>query len=372
MSYELLSSHSSDWDELISTFPDAHILQTGEWRTLKEAYGWHGFHYVRRERNQIVAAALVLKREISALPELLRTPVLYVPKGPLLLDWSDQNLRGRILSDLKNIARDHSAMFIKIDPDVQVGVGETEEIVDSGDYPGRSLLEHLRRDKWQYSPDQIQFKNTVVISLVEPEDELLSRMKQKTRYNIRLASRKGVKTRIGTKADFDMLYRMYAETSVRDDFVIRDAGYYKKLWSIFAEARMVDPIIAEVDGNPVAGLVLFYFARRAYYLHGMSRPVHREKMPNYLLQWEAMRRAKKLGCLQYDLWGAPEQLVEEDPLWNVYRFKAGFGGEYVRHIGAWDLVNKPLVYWLFVRALPRGLDILRSRGMSATRMALEN
>jgi peptidoglycan pentaglycine glycine transferase (the first glycine) len=108
-------------------------------------------------------------------------------------------------------------------------------------------------------------------------------------------------------------------------------------------------------------VVIVRFAGQAWYYNGMSRPVHREKMPSYLLQWEAMRRAKVAGFRTYDLWGAPDAFVESDPLWGVYRFKEGLGGQVVRTLGAYDYpVNGPL-YSLYTQALPRLLGWLRTR-----------
>ena len=166
---------------------------------------------------------------------------------------------------------------------------------------------------------------------------------------------------------------MYAETSVRDGFVIRDEGYYQTVWQTFMQASTprAEPLIAEVDGEAVAAIFVFYFAGRAYYLYGMSREAHREKMPNYLLQWEAVRRAKGAGCKVYDLWGAPDVFDESDSMWGVFRFKEGLGGQVVRTLGAWDYTPKPFWYRMYSEIIPRVLDLMRSRGRSRTRQALE-
>jgi lipid II:glycine glycyltransferase (peptidoglycan interpeptide bridge formation enzyme) len=134
---------------------------------------------------------------------------------------------------------------------------------------------------------------------------------------------------------------------------------------------MAEPLIAEVDGQPVAALMVFRFAGTAYYLYGMSRQEHREKMPNHLLQWEAMRHARRAGCLAYDLWGAPEVFEARDPLWGVYRFKEGLGGQLVRTLGAWDYPVRPWLYRAYTQILPRLLAVMRRRGMEHTRHQLE-
>jgi lipid II:glycine glycyltransferase (peptidoglycan interpeptide bridge formation enzyme) len=137
-------------------------------------------------------------------------------------------------------------------------------------------------------------------------------------------------------------------------------------------APYAEPLIAEVDGEPVAALFIFYFAGRAYYLYGMSREVHREKMPNHLLQWEAMRHAREAGCQTFDLWGAPDDFAESDSMWGVFRFKEGLGGQVVRTLGAWDYTPRPLWYKLYAEAMPRVLGLMSSRGKRNTKQQLDS
>jgi lipid II:glycine glycyltransferase (peptidoglycan interpeptide bridge formation enzyme) len=211
-----------------------------------------------------------------------------------------------------------------------------------------------------------------MIDLGPSEEELLARMKQKTRYNIRLAEKKGVILRVGMHEDFGLLYKMYAETSVRDGFVIRDEGYYQTVWKIFMDSHepACEPLIAEVNGEPVAAIFVFFFAGRAYYVYGMSRNAHREKMPTHLLQWEAIKRAKAKGCNVYDLWGAPDVFDESDSMWGVYRFKEGLGGKVARTLGAWDFAPNPFWYKFYSEIIPRLLEVMRSRGKAKTKQSL--
>ena len=377
---------TNPWNELISKLPNPHFLQTYEWGQVKAKYGWEPIYLVwdnegrmKDERNPIqlsdfhspVAAALVLKRQIIRNGFAARLSVLYSPKGPLL-DWANESLRNRALDDIQSFAKKQGAIFLKCDPDVVLGRGVPDGEADAPENSEQAVMSELKRRGWGYSSDQIQFKNTVLIDLNPSEEEMLARMKQKTRYNVRLAEKKGVSLRIGTLVDLPMLYKMYAETSVRDGFVIRDEGYYKTVWTLFMNSNepTCEPIIAEVDGEPVAAIFVFYFAGRAYYVYGMSRNVHREKMPTYLLQWEAMKRAKARGCTTYDLWGAPEVFNESDSMWGVYRFKAGLGGEVVRTLGAYDFAPNPLWYKMYSEVIPRVLDVMRSRGKARTKQNL--
>ncbi len=353
--------NAAEWDELIAKLPDAHILQTWEWGQFKAEYGWQVLPQVWRDAHeQVRAAALVLRR---ALPGGLR--VLYVPRGPLV-DWHDPEWSRRVISDLQTLSRKQGAIFIKMDPELILGTGLPGSETDQPDPLGLRVLSEMQAAGWRLSDEQIQFRNTVIIDLQGDETQWLARMKQKTRYNLRLAQRKGVQVRVGTQADLPQLYRLYAETSVRDGFVIRNDAYYLTLWRDFMERGLAEPLIAEVDGEAVAGIFLFYFAGRAWYLHGMSREAHREKMPNYLLQWEAMRQAKAHGCHQYDLWGAPDVFAESDAMWGVFRFKEGLGGQVLRTAGAWDYPSRPGLYLLYTRVLPRILEVMRRRGRART------
>ncbi len=338
-------SDPQEWNEALLGLPNPHILQTWEWGAFKERQGWRAVHYLWETREDPRAAALVLLRRPARLP----WGVMYVPKGPTL-PWDDAVLLQSVLTDLEAAARRAGAVFLKIDPDVEEATPE-----------GETVTAVLRARGWRPSAEQVQFRNTLLLDLTLSPDDLLVRMKPKWRYNIRLAQRKGVTIRPGMMEDLPLLYRMYQETSGRDRFVIRPEAYYRDAWGTFMEAGLAQPLVAEVGGEPVAMVILFRFGRRAWYMYGASRSVYREYMPNHLLQWEAIRWAQAQGCTVYDLWGAPERPDESDPMWGVYRFKAGFGARPVRTIGAWDFPVYRAFYHLYTVLIPRLLALMRWR-----------
>ncbi len=375
------------WDKLIDQMEYPHFLQSAEWASVKSAYNWtpiplvwisEGDTYKMKKftgsndgaRGSPCAAAMILERTIPILGRNLNARILYVPKGPMLMDWGNSKLLSAVLVDLAEFSHYSGALFIKIDPDFTIGSGEPGETFAITNPQTDTIVRSFQDHKWRYSEEQIQFKNTVSIDLCQTEDELLSLMKQKTRYNIRLAQRKGVTIRAADPGDYDSLYCLYAETSLRDGFAIREKKYYITLWETFLDNQMGEALIAEVDGTPVAAAVILRFTKIAWYFQGMSTLHHRDRMPNYLLQWEAMKRAKKTGCQVYDMWGAPDVFTETDPLWNVYRFKKGFGGEVVRHIGAWDYIARPVSFWIYRHSLPLGLAGLRRIGRKSTRQSI--
>jgi len=359
------------WNRLVANLEGGHLLQSWEWGQLKSKYGWQAERLVWRDSTgRPRAAAQVLRRALS-LPGLGdRFAVMYCPRGPVL-DWSDQDLRQLVLADLAALAVERGAISLKVDPDLPLGYGIPSEKESEEDALGQAVVEDLLATGWCESTEQIQFRNTLTLDLQLTEDDLLAGMKQKTRYNIRLAGRRGVQVRRGEQNDFDLLYRMYAETSVRDRFVIRKPEYYQDAWGAFLSAGLAQPFVALVEGEPVAALIVYRFGEVATYMYGMSRPSHREKMPNHLLQWEAIIWAKEQGCTTYDFWGAPDQINPQDPMWGVYRFKIGFGARFVHTIGAWDFPVRTVPYWLYTIAKPRLMSILRLKGRAHTRRHLD-
>ena len=295
---------------------------------------------------------------------------MYIPHGPLM-DWRDDGLVSQVLLELQSFGSDGKYIFIKIDPQIIKATGIQDELGYESDAKAIKNQEFLDRSGWLYSNQQIQFKNTFIINLQHTEDEILSRMKQKTRYNIRLAGRKNVNVRQIEVKELEMLYEMYAATSLRDGFIIRPKEYYLDIWETMMHANMASPLVAEVEGEPIAGLILFHFHKRSYYFYGMSVESHRDKMPNHLLQWEAIKLSKALGCEDYNLWGAPDDFSETDRMWGVYKFKDGFGGKIHQTIGAYDYPISKVKYKIFSIILPKVLSVMRKTRFRQIRQEID-
>jgi peptidoglycan pentaglycine glycine transferase (the first glycine) len=150
---------------------------------------------------------------------------------------------------------------------------------------------------------------------------------------------------------------MMQVTGGRDGFGVHSLEYYRRAFELFHPAGACELLVAEFEGKPLAALMVFAHGRRAWYVYGASNDEERNRMPTYLLQWEAIRWAKARGCEEYDLWGVPDENEEtlesnfesrNDGLWGVYRFKRGFGGEIRRAAQALDRVYNPLLYKLYL------------------------
>lgn len=336
------SVHSApEWDAELAGIPNAHVLQTWEWGELKSRVGWTPERLLFSENGKPLAAAQILRRPLP------RTPlgILYVPKGPAL-DYQKTNLFGDILGLIENHARRRNAVFVKVDPDVLRNSPAATCLPERG---------------WTPSAEQIQYRNTVRLDLTKSEQDLLQAMKPKWRYNIRLAEKKGVRVEPGTEEDLGLFYQMYADTGARDDFLIRRFPYYQEVWGTMLRANLGKLLFARAGSERIAALMLFVFADRAWYFYGASRNSHRGLMPNHLLQWEAIRWARAEGCREYDFWGAPDRLDTSEPMYGVYKFKMGFGGEFVERISAHDFVLNRALYWLYAVVRPKYLARLRRR-----------
>lgn len=309
-----------EWQKNIQRYPQAHILQTAQWGMLKSEFGWEPYYF----KNETCAALILVK------PIFLGYNIAYIPKGPLGCDWVS------MWREVDEFCREKRCVFLKVEPDVW----EEES---------RTAVENL--PGFKTSAHNIQPRQTIVISLKGTEEEWLAGMKQKTRYNVRLAQKKNVEVVVDDRVD--IFNELMHTTGQRDDFGIHADAYYQRAFDLFSSGEMCALFTAYYDQVPLAGLMAFKRGKRAWYLYGASNEVERNRMPTYLLQWKAMQWAKEHGCEEYDLWGIPDATFQEleqnftdrnDGLWGVYRFKRGFGGEIKRSAGAWDRVYHHAMY----------------------------
>ncbi len=342
-----------EWNALLGRFSTAHILQTWEWGEFKRVTtGWQPLRLAFMQGTETVALASVGVRRVLGLP------LLYAPKG-FIAHHDNPVLVESVLAHLEGMARDMRAIWLKIDPDVITETGVPNGDDDITHLQGQTLKAALIKRGWRFSPDQVQFRNTLCIDLTPDEDTLLANMSQNTRRKVRTAEKKGVTIRNATLEDLPILYALYQTTGERDGFLIRPFGYYQQAWQEFMSAGLAHALIAEHEGAVIAHVVLYHFGRKCWYFYGASSNEARDTMPNYALQWEAMRWAKAQGYSTYDMWGAPDVFDESDSLWGVYEFKRGFRGVVTRHIGAWDYAPYPPSYWLYTQAVPAVRGLLR-------------
>lgn len=317
----------NEWDAFISQFSNPHILQTSPWGQLKADFGWQLGHVASPD----CGAQILIKRILPGIN------FAYIPKGPIGLNWD------QLWPEIDAICRSRNCVFLKVEPDYWV----------------RDDLQHddnnrQLRNFFIQSHHSIQPMQTLVVDITGEETQILGRMKQKTRYNINLALKKNVVVKPHT--DLGAFYNLMEITGQRDQFGIHSLAYYQRAYNLFHARDLCQLLLAEFEGTPISALIVFMVGNRAWYFYGASSNLQRDRMPNYLLQWEAIRWAKSQGCLEYDLWGVPDVDLatleanfasRSDGLWGVYRFKRGFGGELRSSIGSWDRVYNPILYRLY-------------------------
>ena len=253
------------WDESVAAAPGGHLLQSWAWGELKARFGWR----VHRLAVQGALAQVLFR----SLPGGMGT-IAYMPKGPLV-DYGDVASFRALLDAIRPLAREQRAICLKIEPDLE-------------DDP--ALAERLRALGFHPSPQVIQPRRTILVDLTADEDHILRRMKQKTRYNVRLAARKGVTVRAGSEADLPSFYDLMETTARRDGFGIHTRAYYEAAHRLFVAPGQGQFLLAEYEDQLLAGLVVLGLGggRTACYMYGASSDEHRSRMPAYLLQWEAM------------------------------------------------------------------------------------
>ena len=321
-------SDRKTWNLFVSAQPSGHILQSWEWGEFKARGGWRPIRLALKDGARIRGAAQVLLR---TLPYGLGR-LAYVPKGPVL-DYSRPEEVRQMLDALRDLAARYRVISLKIEPEVLQSETLDAELRDLGLEPA----------------PPVQMRSTIWVDLTPSEEEIMARQKQKTRYNTRLAARKGVTVTSGGAADIDAWYDMYETTAERDTFGIHDREYYRQALETLQPRGMANLLLARHEGDLLAGIIVFCFGNKAQYMYGASSNEKRNLMAPYLVQWEGMRWAKSRGARVYDLWGIPDRLEENEDLWGVYRHKRGYGGEIVRYVGAFDIVRLPVQHFLLER-----------------------
>ena len=320
------------WDNFITTH-QGHLLQSHAWGKLKSGFGWTPLVV-----QTAGAGAQILFRRLP-----LGFTIAYIPKGPVGLNWADLPQGNAFWAAVHGQARARRAVFLKVEPDGWPAPGTP--------HPAAACLIAAGF----VAADTIQPRTTLRVNLGPAEEAILAAMKQKTRYNIRLAQKKGVVVRQGGPDDVTSFHRLAQTTADRNSFGVHSLAYYQTALHLFAPDRAA-LLLAQFEGRPIAALMVFCQGPEAYYFYGASANEERHLMAPYLLQWEAMRWAKSRGCTTYDLWGIPDAPFDaleaefeqrHDGLWGVYRFKRGFGGQYCQSAGAFDFVYCRLLHCLY-------------------------
>jgi lipid II:glycine glycyltransferase (peptidoglycan interpeptide bridge formation enzyme) len=329
------------WNDFVAASECCNITQSYEWGELGK---WRGDVDILRagvvdDEGKLCAAMLILVDRIPVLKQLY----FYSPRGPVIDDPNAPAMTV-LLNFVRMEAQRRGAFMLKVEPSVPDGDDRWTVALRKQGFRTTPYFSHPRHE-W-------------VLDLRPEEKEIQRGMKEKWRYNIRLAGRRGVTVRPSEgQDDFDAFYRLYQTTGERDRFAIHSKEFYQEVLELFGRENHARLFIAEHEGKAIAANITLWLGRWSWYMYGASSNEDRDKMPNHLIQWTAMQWAKSQGCWYYNFRGIPDVLEEGQELWGVYQFKKGFGGCPLRFIETHDLPYQPLIYQAY-RSL---LDIKRWR-----------
>lgn len=325
-------------EAFIKNHEKSHFLQTPAWAQVKEAWDWRGI--LAWEDDRIVGAMSVLIRPLP-----MGYSLLYVPRGPVC-DRNDPYVMACLLGAADDLAVAVNALELLTDPDESYNNESFRELIQ--------IWGFQEREDAGFDNVQAQYVFRLHLS-GKTEESVFADFCQKTRYNIRLATRKGVQIRtyFGNEnipeQELDAFNRIMEETACRDHFIPRQKEYYRKVFDALGREAVL--FMAYLEDVPIAGTIGVYSGGKGWYLYGASSNAHRNVMPNYLLQWEMVRMALERHCVFYDFRGVPGDLKEDNPLYGLYRFKKGFGGTYTKFTGLFVKRYHPVLSRCFEMAL---------------------
>lgn len=295
-----------------------HPLQSWEWGDFKIKNGAKVKRLAVFKGNELTAGFQLI---IHNLPKT-KYKIGYLPKCIL----PDKG----VLETLKKIGQEEKLIFIKMEPNEKTG---RDFLLASGCFSGRPLFT----------------KYTFQLDLKQTEEDLLAKMKSKTRYNVRLAQKHGVEVSEDNSLDsFNQYLRLTFETTKRQGFYSHDKKYHQQMWQCLYPAGIAHLLKAVYQKQTIASWIIFIFNNTAYYPYGASSREHKEVMASSLMMWEAICFARKMSCHTFDMWGSlGPDAKPTDPWYGFHRFKEGFGPQLVEFCGTFDLVISQNLYKLF-------------------------
>lgn len=321
-----------EYTEFLESHERCNFQQSLEWGKVKT--NWIKEVVLAEDENhKIIGSICVWIRKMPIFGNMM-----YSSRGPVC-NIHDKKVLEQLTDGIKELGKKYNAFVLRIEPDIKKDDQEFRKIVEEIGYK-------IKDDAKDFK-DEIQPRFVFRLDIKgKTEDEVLAGCHQKTRYNIRLAKRKGVVVKEGTREDLKDFHKIMIETGSRDGFIIRSLDYFEKMYDELAPKHM-KLLMAYYEDKPISGIIPIMYGNKTWYLYGASSNQHRNLMPNYLLQWEMIRQAIQNKCDIYDFRGVSGVVDETHPQYGLYRFKKGFGAEFTEFIGEVYWPFKPLTYKLY-------------------------
>lgn len=388
--------------------PVGHALQSPEWGKFKSRGEWKYQLVGVRQDNQLIAAAMVLRRRLP-----LGMSIFYVPRG-FVMDYRQSQVLAFMTNQLVGYCKKQKGILLTIDPCIVLQERTLEGQIVADGISHHALVKELKELGYRHKGDSVDFEGiqprfVFQLPLDRPLVDIQKNFHHKTRYNIRVADRKGVRVYEGKEDDLVEFHRIMEVTGKRDGFITRPLSYFRDMYQELAPTGRMKLYMAKYDiskaletteqaidkeqgkansddkrilklqtekeelvklkeqypeGLLVSGTILLINGKKAWYLYGASDNLYRNVMANYKIQWAMIQEAYQAGCQVYDFRGISGDLNPDNPLYGLYRFKKGFNGQMVEYIGEFDYPIRPFFYYLWEWLLPKvkkWMQLTRSR-----------
>ncbi len=286
----------------------SQFLQSWAWGDFQQRLGRKIWRWAIRKDGKTIIQALIIKYQLP-----LGFSYLYCPRGPFLGNDLVTEASGMLMARVRAIAKEEKAIFFRLEPLKKI----------------KLILPNLK-------VNSVQPNQTTVLNLDIPEDDILKKMHSKTRYNIRLAERKGVVVRESENIDF--FWDLLKQTTKRENFKSYTFAYYQKL----LDCSFTKLYLAKYKNKVLSAHLIIFFNKTAFYVHGGSSREFRQVMAPHALHWHVIKKAKEQGYKFYDFWG-----IDEKKWPGFTKFKMSFGGERVIYPGTFDLPLSKFWYNLY-------------------------
>lgn len=318
-----------EYTKFLETHERCNFQQSIEWSKVKTSWKTE-IILAEDEKGNIIGSLMVLIRKIPFFGN-----IMYSSRGPVC-DIHDIDVLKQLTDGAKELAKKYNAIVLRIEPDIVSSDLEFRNIVQNLGYKIKDDAKNFREEIQPRYVFRLNTKN-------KTEDELFKNFHQKTRYNIRLATKKGVQVREGTREDLKEFHKIMVTTGIRDGFITRPLEYFEKMYDCLGP-KHIKLLMAYYEDKPISGVIPIMYGNKTWYLYGASSNEHRNLMPNYLLQWEMIKIAVNNKSDIYDLRGVPGIADNSN---GLYRFKKGFGAEYTEFIGEVYIDFKPFMYKMY-------------------------
>jgi len=309
-----------------------HPLQSWEWGEFQKKIGASVERAGFFDDSKLKQAFQVAFNKI---PFFTNTTVGYFPKGRMP--------DARTIEGLKKLAKKHNAIFIKLEPEFLQSAETKEAYKKEHDFLLKNDCVFGRH---------IFYKHTFIIDLTKSEDELFKNLESKTRYNIRLAFKKGVRIiEDSTKQGLNEYNQILNETKKRQSFELHSSTYFKKMLETLQDAGIMKIFKAVYNNQTLVSWIVFTFKDTLYYPYGASRSIHKEVMASNLMLWRMIQFGQEQKLKQFDLWGCLGPNAKKTNKWyGFHRFKRGYNGQLMQNIGSYDLITNHSLYSIYRKA----------------------